>query len=67
MNTDESVVLLSRIWRSFLPRNFRLRSLAVESRMRLLSIAAASSNLPISPAMLITRQGGRLSYALAVA
>lgn len=35
--------------------------------MRLLSIAAVSINLPNSPAMLITRQGVRLSYALAVA
>jgi len=35
--------------------------------MGLLTIAAASTNLLNSPAMLITRQGGRLSYALAVA
>ena len=35
--------------------------------MHSLSIAAASFNLKGSPAMLITRQGGRLSYALAVA
>ena len=34
--------------------------------MHSLTIAAASTNLPNSPAMLITRQGGRSSYALAV-
>ncbi len=34
--------------------------------MQSLTIAAASTNLPNSPAMLITRQGGRLSCALAV-
>ena len=48
-------------------QNFSLRSLAVGSRMRSLSIAAASTNLPNSPAMLITRRGVGLSYALAVA
>src|ERR1041385_6857820 len=48
-------------------RNICLRSLAVGSTMRSLSIAAASIDLSNSPAMLITRQGGRLSYALAVA
>jgi hypothetical protein len=50
-----------------LERRFSLPFLAVASRLRSLSIAAASNNLPNSPAMLITRQGGRLSYALAVA
>jgi hypothetical protein len=50
-----------------LARNISLRSLAVGSTLRSLSIAAASVNLPNSPAMLITRQGGRWSYALAVA
>lgn len=35
--------------------------------MHSLSIAAASINLPNSPAMLITRLGEKLSYALAVA
>jgi len=35
--------------------------------MHSLTIAAASIDLPNSPAMLITRPGGRLSYALAVA
>jgi len=44
-----------------------LRILSLGSRMGLLTIAAASTNLLNSPAMLITRQGGRLSYALAVA
>ena len=47
-------------------RKYRLRSLAVGSRMRSLSIAAASIDLPNSPAVLITGLGGRLSYALAV-
>jgi hypothetical protein len=47
--------------------NLCLRSLAVGSKMRSLTIAAASTNLLNSPAMLITRQGVRLSYALAVA
>src|SRR6185295_15688907 len=50
-----------------LARRFFLRSLAVGSTMRSLSIAAVSIDLSNSPAMLITRQGGRLSYALAVA
>jgi len=35
--------------------------------MHPLSIAAAGFNLASSPAMLITRLGGRLGYALAVA
>jgi len=35
--------------------------------MQSLSMAAASLNLSSSPAMLITRQGGRISCALAVA
>lgn len=43
-----------------------LHILPNESRMRLLSIAAASLNSS-SPAMLITRQGGRVGCALAVA
>lgn len=48
-------------------RKFCLRVLSIESRMGSLTIAAESTNLPNSPALLITRQGGRLSYALAVA
>jgi hypothetical protein len=45
---------------------FSLRVLAVESRMIALTIAAASHQPTNSPAMLITRQSGRSSCALAL-